>query len=135
MSQTFIAKLGHPSVHETFTTVSWCHTLFAPKAVCPKSCTKLYQEREKVPSLENASTMPMVVQKNACFDINVQSVVCYGFTANRACVKYGFIFITSISCNHSYECQLRDAVRKKNGIFYDNLSITVATYPPYLIMT
>ena len=24
---------------------------------------------------------------------------------------------------------------KNNGIFYDNLSITVATYPPYLIMT
>ena len=48
------------SVHETFPTVSWCHTLFNPKAVCPKSCTKLYQEPEKVPSLENASTTPMV---------------------------------------------------------------------------
>ena len=47
------------SVHETFPAVSWCHTLFAPKVVCPKSCTKLYQEREKVPSLENASTTPM----------------------------------------------------------------------------
>ena len=30
-----------------------------PKDVCPKSFTKLYQEREKVPSLENASTTPM----------------------------------------------------------------------------
>ena len=46
------------SVHVTFPTVTWCHTLFAPKVVCPKSCTKLYQEREKVPSLENASTTP-----------------------------------------------------------------------------
>ena len=30
-------------------------------AVCPKCCTNLYQEREKVPSLENASTTPMFV--------------------------------------------------------------------------
>ena len=29
---------------------------------------------------------------------------------------------------------LRDAV-KKAGIFYDKLSILIATYPPYLIMT
>ena len=28
-------------------------------AVCPKCCTNLYQEREKVPSPENASTTPM----------------------------------------------------------------------------
>ena len=47
------------SVHETFPTFSLCHTLFAPKVVCPKSVNKLYQEREKVPSLENASTTPM----------------------------------------------------------------------------
>ena len=46
-------------LHETFPTVSWCHTLFVPMAVCPKCCTNLYQEREKVPSLENASTTPM----------------------------------------------------------------------------
>ena len=30
-----------------------------PVAVYPKCCTNLYQEREKVPSLENASTTPM----------------------------------------------------------------------------
>ena len=47
-------------LHETFPTVSWCHTLFVPMAVCPKCCTNLYQEREKVPSLENASTTPIV---------------------------------------------------------------------------
>ena len=34
------------------------HTI-VPKAVCPKCCTNLYQEREKVPSPENASTTPM----------------------------------------------------------------------------
>ena len=38
---------------------NWCHTLFVPMAVCPKCCTNLYQEPEKVPSLENASTTPM----------------------------------------------------------------------------
>ena len=46
-------------LHETFPTVSWCHTIFVLMAVCPKCCTNLYQEREKVPSLENASTTPM----------------------------------------------------------------------------
>ena len=58
------------SVHETFTTVRWCHTLFAPKAVCPKSCTKLYQEPEKVPSLENSSTTPMPTTVDCCKEAN-----------------------------------------------------------------
>ena len=46
-------------LNETFATVRWCHTLFVPMAVCPKCCTNLYQELEKVPSLEIASTTPM----------------------------------------------------------------------------
>ena len=46
-------------LHETFPTVSWCHTSFVPMAVCPKFITNLHQEREKVPSLENASITPM----------------------------------------------------------------------------
>ena len=33
---------------------------FVPMAVCPKFCTNLYQEREKVPSQENTSTTPML---------------------------------------------------------------------------
>ena len=89
MSQAFIAKLGHPSVHETFTTVSWCHTLFVPKADCPNSCTKLYQEQEKVPSLENASTTPMMwVNKIVQIDpnpnlVNDKSTVIVGFQRNQ----------------------------------------------------
>ena len=51
------------SVHETFPAGSWFHTLFAPKVVCPKSCTKHYKEREKVPSLENALTTPMYTSR------------------------------------------------------------------------
>ena len=46
-------------LHETFPTVSWCHTIFVQMAVCLKCCTNLYQEREKVPSLENATITPM----------------------------------------------------------------------------
>ena len=52
-----VLNLGHKklicpalsSVHETFPTVSWCLTLFVPKAVWPKSCNNLYLEPEKVP--------------------------------------------------------------------------------------
>ena len=60
----FCTALGR--VHETFPTVSWCDTIFAPKVVCTKSCSKLYQEREKVPSLENASTTPMSIGALIC---------------------------------------------------------------------
>ena len=35
--------------------------MIVPMAVCPKCCTNLYQELEKVPSLENASTTPMPI--------------------------------------------------------------------------
>ena len=30
---------------------------------------------------------------------------------------------------------LREAVKKINGIFYDNVQISIVTYPPYLIVT
>ena len=39
-------------------------------AVCPKCSTNLYQEREKVPSLENASTMPMLKMQTQCREVD-----------------------------------------------------------------
>ena len=61
-------------LHETFPTVSWCHTIFVLLAVCPKCCTNLYKEREKVPSLENASTTLMIVPTNL-FPVHIISCI------------------------------------------------------------
>ena len=87
------------SVHETFPAVSWCHTLFAPKVVCPKSCTKLYQEREKVPSLENASTTPTGISGK-------------GLQVHTITVKTIFMFWDKQgNIEHSHKCLLKDLMK------------------------
>ena len=39
---------------------------------CPKCCTNLYQEWEKVPSLENASTTPMSIGALICWTNHIK---------------------------------------------------------------
>ena len=55
-------------------------------AVCPKCCTNLYQEREKVPSLENASTTPMLVPLLIYSTLIAPSAICEPYKQRKAII-------------------------------------------------
>ena len=67
---------------------------FVPMAVCPKCCTNLYQEREKVPSQENASTTPMFI----CLGNSIPIIVFAEYKCNGSNCCQIFIWFWKITC-------------------------------------